>query len=134
MNHKSIFRALVFLLLVGPLQVQQVFACGMMDAIFVDCCCEDNNCSADSDSSNAIATENQCCEVSIQLSINIDANSEIDVIKPAEIRSDVDPPAEIVFATALWVEPIRFTDSSNLYSTPSYRAGTTYLITQRLRI
>ena len=134
LNHKSIFHALLFLLLAGPLQAQQVFVCGMMDAIFVDCCCEDNNCSTDSDSSDAVTPENQCCEESIQLSINIDANSEIDVLKPAEIRSDVDPPVEIVFAAAQWVEPIRFTETSNFYTNPPYRAGTTYLITQRLRI
>ena len=133
-NQKSIFHALVFLLLVGPLQAQQVFVCGMMDAIFADCCCENNNCSPDSDSSDAITPENQCCEESIQLSINIDANSEIDVLKPVEIRSDVDPPAEVGYATTQWAEPGHFTVTSNLYTNPPCSAGTTYLITQRLRI
>ena len=136
MHRRSINRALVLLLLVGPLQAQQVFACGMMDAVFFDdCCCEDHNHCADSDSSGAITPENQCCEESIQLNFNNDANGELDVIKSVEIRSDVDPPAVIVIASEQWVKPIRFTEISYHYTSPPDNHGSnTYLVTQRLRI
>ena len=136
LNRSTFVRVLIFLLLVAPLQAQQVFACGMLDTIFLDdCCCEDHNDSVDSDSGDAITYDEQCCEKSIQISFNIDANSEIDVLKSVEIRSDVDPPVEVVLATEQWVEPIRFTETSNLYTNPPNRTGSnTYLITQRLRI
>ena len=109
MNRRSIIRALVLLLLVGPLQAQQVFACGMMDAVFLDdCCCEDHNHCADSDSNDVITPENQCCEVSIELGFNDEANCEVEVIKSVEIRSDVDPPVDIVTTRELLVQPVRF--------------------------
>jgi len=135
--HRSpIIRALIFLLLVGPLQAQQVFACGMMDAVFLDdCCCEDHNNCGDSDHSDAITPENQCCEESIQLSFNGEANSNVGVIKSVEIRSDVDPPVAIVFAGEPFVEPVRFTEISYHYTSPPDSQGSnTYLVTQRLRI
>ena len=137
LNHKSIIRALVFLLLVGPLQAQQVFACGMMDATFLDdCCCEDHNNCADADCTDAITTEKvPCCEESIDLSLNYQANETSDVIKSVEIRSDVDPPPAIASVIVQLVEPIRFTVTSDLFTSPPYRPGSnTYLITQRLRI
>lgn len=136
MHRRPIIRALIFLLLVGPLQAQQVFACGMMDAVFLDdCCCEDHNNCEDSDSSDLITPENQCCEVSIELGFNDEANSEVDVIKSVEIRSDVDPPIEIVIANAQWEEPIRIAAISFPYSRPADSQGSnTYLVTQRIRI
>ena len=136
LHHKSIIRALVFLLLVGPLQAQQVFACAMMGAVFLDdCCCEDHNNCADSDSSDEITSENQCCEESIQLSFNNEANSEVDFVKPVEIRSDVDPPVTIVIASEQWVKPIRFAEIGNYYtSSPDNQGSDTYLVTQRIRI
>ena len=132
----TLVRALVFLLLAAPLQSQQVFACSMLDAVFLDdCCCEDHNNSADSDKGDAITVDNQCCEESIQLYFNIDANSEIEVLKSVEIRSDVDPPVDIALAINQWVHPISHTAISALYSnTPNYSGSDTYLVTQRLRI
>lgn len=137
LHRRSIIRALIILLLVGPLQVQQVFACGMMDATFYDdCCCEDHNNCANADCSDAITTENNtCCEESIELNFNNEANEELTVIKSVEIRSNVDPPPAIVFAVEPLVEPIRFLKTSDLYSSPPYSLGSnTHLITQRLRI
>jgi hypothetical protein len=122
---------------VGPLQAQQGFACGMMDTTFYDdCCCDDHNNCADADCSDAISTEkSQCCEESIQLSFNNEANDEVKVIKSVEIRSNVDPPPEIVFAVGQLVEPIRITVASNQYLSPPCNPGSnTYLITKRLRI
>lgn len=135
-HRNTIIRALIFLLLVGPLQAQQVFACGVMDAVFLDdCCCEDHNNCGDSDHSDAITPENQCCEESIQLSFNDEANSDVGVIKSVEIRSDVDPPVAIVFADEPFVEPVRFTEISYHYTSPPDSQGSnTYLVTQRLRI
>ena len=137
MSRRSVIRALLFLLLVGPLQAQQVFVCGMMDVTFFDgCCCEDHNNCSDADCSDAIATENsQCCEESVELTIDNEANEEVNVIKSVEIRSNVDPPLAIVSAIEQLVEPIRFTENSNLYTSPPYSSGSnTYLITKRLRI
>ena len=136
MNRRSIIRALVLLLLVGPLQAQQVFACGMMDEVFLDdCCCEDHNNCENSDSSDALTPENQCCEESIQLSFNDEANSDLGVIKSVEIRSDVDPPVVIVFADELLVESVCFAVISYHYTSPPDSQGSnTYLVTQRLRI
>lgn len=134
---RSVIRALAFLLLVGPLQAQQVFVCGMMDTIFLgDCCCEDHNYCADAGCSDAVTTENnQCCEESIELSFNIGANDEVNVIKSVEIRSNIDPPPIIVFAGEPLVEPIRFTETSYLYTAfPDSPGSNIYLITQRLRI
>ena len=137
LHHISVIRALVFLLLVGPLQAQQVFACGMMDTTFFDdCCCEDHNSCADANCDDAITSENnQCCEESIELNFNKEANEELTVIKSVEIRSNVDPPPAITSTVEQLLEPIRFTESSYLYTNPPDSLGSnTYLITQRLRI
>ena len=134
---RSFIQALVFLILVGPLQAQQVFACGMMDATFYDdCCCEDLNNCANADCSDAITTvNNQCCEESIELTFYNEANEELIVIKSYEIRSNVDPPPAITSVFEQLVEPIRFIETRNLYSSPPcYLGSNTYLITQRLRI
>ena len=135
--HRSpIIRALIFLLLVGPLQAQQVFACGMMDAVFLDdCCCEDHNNCDDSDHSDALTPENQCCEESIQLSFNDGSNCDVSIAKSVEIRSDVDPPVVIVFTDQPFVERIRFAEIRYHYTSPPDTQGSnTYLVTQRLRI
>ncbi len=137
LHRRLIIRALIFLLLAGPLQVQQVFACGMMDAIFLDdCCCEDHNRCTDSDCGDVITTgNNPCCEESIELNFNNEANEELAVIKSVEIRSDVDPPPVNVFAAEQFAEPIRITVTNDLYSNSPFNLGSnTYLITQRLRI
>lgn len=136
-NRISVIRVLVFLLLVGSLQAQQVFACGMMDATFFDdCCCENHNNCADADCSDAITTENnQCCEETVELNFNNEANNELTVIKSVEIRSNVDPPPAITSLIKQLVEPVRFTETSYRYTNPPDKLGSnTYLITQRLRI
>ncbi len=136
MHHRPIIRALIFLLLVGPLQVQQVFACGMMDAVFLDkCCCDDHNLCTDTDSSDSIISEYQCCEESIQLGFDDEAISDAGVIKSVEIRSDVDPPIEIIIASEQWQAPIRVTAISFHRTLPVDSPGSdTYLITRRIRI
>ncbi len=136
MHRRPIIRTLIFLLLAGPLQAQQMFACGMMDAVFLDeCCCEDHNHCSDSDSSDALTPENQCCEVSIELGFSDEINGETGVIKSVEIRSDVDPPVAILIASEQWVNPIRFAEINNYYTSPPDSQGSnTYLVTRRLRI
>ncbi len=134
---RSVVRALIFLLLVGPLQVQQVFACGMMDATFLnDCCCEEHNNCADADCNDAIATENvPCCEEAVELNFSYQANGTLNVIKSIEIRLDVDLPPAVIFAVKQMVKPIRVTVTGYQFlSFPSSPGSTTYLITQRIRI
>ena len=133
----SVVRALVFLLLVTPLQAQQVFACGMMGTTFFDdCCCEHHNNCADADCSDATSTEtNQCCKQSVELNISNEMTEDLIVIKSLEIRSNIDPPPAITFTLEQLVEPVRFTEISYLHTTlPGNLGSNTYFITQRLRI
>lgn len=135
-HRRSFIQALVFLLLVGPLQAQQIYSCGMMDAVFLDdCCCEDHNHCSESDSSDELTPKNQCCEKSIQLTFNDDANSDVSIVKSVEVRSDVDPPAEVVIAEEQWEEPIPIKAIRFHYIRLSDSQGSkTYLVTQRIRI
>lgn len=133
---RSVIQALMFLLLAGQLQVQHVFACGMMDAISLDdCCCEDHSNCADADCGDAMITgEVPCCEEAIVINFNHQANETLNVIKSIEIRSDVDSPT-VIFAVKQMVEPNCVAVAGAQYlSFPSNLGSTTYLITQRIRI
>ena len=134
---KHITRVLVFLLLAGPVQAQQVFQCSMMDSTFYDnCCCDDHGNCADSNCDQATDLNNTaCCDTSVELNLDNDAVDISKAIKSLEIRSGIDPPAKV-----LPVHGVLLASSNTLLilailQRQSHLAGTdTYLITQRLRI
>ena len=137
LHRRSIFQTLLLLLLIGPLEAQQLFVCEMMGTTFLnDCCCEEHKNCADANCSDAITTEsNTCCEVSIELNTNHEAYDELTVIKSVEVRSNVDPPPVIIYAVKQLAEPVCIIATRDEYSSLPYKLGTnTYLTTQRLRI
>lgn len=122
---------LALLLVVGPLQAQVLFDCGMMGVMIEECCCDDLD--GAKDQSVARADVNPCCEQVVEVRADPDAP---DVVKPVEVRSDVDPPTSIVSCSFV-LSPsvivhhlnIQWDDHSQLAS-----GRQTYLTTQRLRI
>ncbi len=145
MNHRNTYtlRTFMFLLLlaVGPLQAQAVFACAMMDMpVHQSCCCDDHRaddaCGGSDGDSNLMPSKNPCCERTIQVSVDEDSKEDNPIAKPAEVRSDVDPPQTSA------IPPVDFallTQRPQLaaYTPPppaSLSGSRTYLVTQRLRI
>lgn len=136
-HYKFIIQALIILLLVGPLQAQQVFQCDMMDAAFYDdCCCDDHNNCTDSDC-DKVEDSNKipCCDEAVELSIN-DKTADISkAIKSLEFRTGIDPPAQIILKQN---NLLQLSDTFTFQTYPKiliHHAGSdTYLITQRLRI
>lgn len=124
---------IVGVLIVGPLQAQSVFACAMMDEVMHECCCVGQK--PDHDSA-VDANTDPCCEHSVTISIDEEARQNAPPVKPAEVRSDVDPPSCIVAPiTEFDLLPQRVAFRVDL-SPPDlcYSLADTYLITQRLRI
>jgi len=131
---------LAFLLAVGPLQAQIVYACTIMGTVLQDrCCCDDaEDCTArDCDDSYPSNQDDSCC---VQTVILTNDGKVLQPVLPAEqkseIKSDVDPPASTALYTELTI-PLRVLAAGLIFS-PSpdpMRAGTqTYLKTQRLRL
>jgi hypothetical protein len=136
---RSFIRCLPLLLMlaIGPVHAQTLFACAMMDMVVHEtCCCDDHDAYAGSDCDDAMATENgSCCEKSVELSIDQGSDQTAAISKPAEVRSDVDPPAATLVATTYAapvcgaaVIPCQRADSAH------QPGSQTYLVTQRLRI
>ncbi len=120
------------MLIVGSVQAQVSFFCGMMDTVIHDdCCC------ADTDVDEMMVTDVEpCCEKSVELGIDATSDQAQTSIKPIQFESDVDPPATIT--SAVEVSP-QFLDHASIFGVNhtgiSHTAGSsTYLITQRLRI
>lgn len=140
-SNPSLARLLLVLgvLIVGPLQAQSVFACPMMDEVMDECCCighkTDKDC-ANADCDGAVDTDTDpCCDRSVTISIDEEARQDAPIVRPVEVRSDVDPPAGIVpTITEFSLPPQRV--ALRLHSPPDlcYSRSDTYLITQRLRI
>jgi hypothetical protein len=132
---------LLFVLVVGPLQVQSVFACPMMDEVMHgECCCvghkADEDC-VNADCAGAVdATTDPCCERSVSISIDEEARQDAPIIKSVEVRSDVDPPTGIVATLPDFdLLPRRVAHRVDFSPSDSFKSGSdTYLITQRLRI
>lgn len=134
---RYVVQALIILLLVGPLQAQQIFQCNMMDATFYDdCCCDDHNNCADSDcDEEAVTNEIPCCDTSIELSLNDEAVDISKAIKSLEFRTGIDPPAQIILQQNNLFQlnyALVFQTYPKVLIHPS--GSDTYLITQRLRI
>lgn len=132
---------LLFILVVGPLQVQSVFACPMMDEVMHgECCCvghkADEDC-VNADCAGAVhAITDPCCERSVTISIDEEARQDAPIVKPVEVRSDVDPPTGIVPIIPDFVLlPSRVARLLEFSPPDPFKSGSdTYLITQRLRI
>ena len=132
---------LLLMMTVGSLQSKTVFACAIMDAVMLDECCCDNH-EADKDcvdsSCNAMLDPGQgsCCDRSTEVGINEDSLQDSPVVKPVEIRSDVDPPLAIIDYSFDTLVPLNSTVALVIHSQPDtgLSSADTYLITQRLRI
>lgn len=122
---------LVLMLVAGPLQAQTLFTCAMMDAVMEDCCCDEM------DSRDALeSTSEPCCEKSVELRFDPASDETSVVIKPIEVRSDVDPPPAIPLEAIVSLPVDRFVVIVPHCALRSAQdPGTdTYLVTQRLRI
>lgn len=132
---------LLLVLVVGPLQAQTVFACAMMDTVMHgECCCEDHEVNEDCLDSDGDATlefsPGPCCERSVEVSIDEDARQDSPVVKPVEVRSDVDPPQAIITSSDALIPPQSVVAPGVFQPLPiaGQSGSRTYLITQRLRI
>ena len=145
MNYRvpSFLLALLFLLMmtIGSLQPKTVFACAMMDMVILyECCCDGHRTDKDCvDSSCDVMLESNrgpCCEQSVEISINEDTRQDSPLVKPVEIRSDVDPPQAIIVNFFDILVPPHSAVALVVHSQPiaGLSGSDTYLITQRLRI
>lgn len=144
MNHRDplYLRALLLLLLaVGPLQAQTIYACAMMDMVVHDrCCCEAAKFEDDRANPDCNATlessEKPCCERSVEVSVDQEAGQDTLTVKPAEVRSDVDPPQALVSSFDALFPPRPFPTRGVADRLPGtgQSGSDTYLLTQRLRI
>lgn len=131
---------LILIVAAGPLHAQTVFACSMMDMVMEECCCDDHRIGKgciDSDCDAAVGpSEEPCCEQSVEVQVDEDAREDARIVKPLEIRSDVDPPHAIVASFDMIAAPQERSALVVYQPRPIARSsGTdTYLITQRLRI
>jgi len=141
-RNPSSLRTFLFLLLlaIGPLQAQAVFACTVMDMpVHDNCCCDehksDDSCGNADCHPNLKPGENPCCERNLQVSVNEDVKEDTPVVKPAEVRSDVDPPPAIAVPFDTQIAPRPLLALLHPIPPPAALPGSrTYLITQRLRI
>lgn len=129
---------LAFLLIAGPMQVEAVFACAMMDVVMHgECCCEEPGACIQSrcGDSEATAGESRCCEHSVTLTYDAERNDDNPSVRQGVIRSGLDPPDPAVLP-APWPA---FLAPSTVQLRPFYSARPppdglpVYLLTQRLR-
>jgi hypothetical protein len=122
---------LALLLVAGPLQAQVLFDCGMMGVMLEECCCDDLDGAKDHTVSHVEA--NPCCEQVVEVRADPDAP---DVVKPVEVRSDVDPPTSIVSCSFVLSPSVVFRHLNVQWDDHSQLAAgrQAYLTTQRLRI
>ncbi len=142
-NSPSTARAVLLLLIlvVGPLKAQSVFACAMMDEVrHGECCCvgppSDEDC-ADAGCDGVLNSNDEpCCERSVEVTLDDEARQDAPIIKPVEVRSDVDPPTPIVTSFDTLEPTVSCLTVSSSLSLPDVgpSGSDTYLITQRLRI
>ena len=120
------------MLVVGSVQAQASYYCGMMDTVIhEDCCC------ADAGVDDMMVTDGEpCCEKSVALTIDSTADQVQSQTKPIKFESDVDPPDIFTSVVEYLPQTIYRASLSNVMRTAkSQSAGSaTYLITQRLRI
>ena len=120
------------MLIVGSVQAQVSYYCGMMDTIIHDdCCC------GDASVDDMMVTDSEpCCEKSVELIIDAATDQAQPQTKPIKFESDVDPPDPPVFTIEFQMPGPDATSSSgvNQAGIVDLADCATYLITQRLRI
>ena len=133
--------SLLLALLVGQVQAQSVFMCAMIDEVVRgECCCATqataDHCGDSGCSGQADEQSERCCEQSVELSFDPDAEDGQPVAKSFELRTGVDPPPAAVGSIALHA----LTPTRSPIAVPALPSDAhlirsdTYLITQRLRI
>jgi hypothetical protein len=140
LNRKSTQAVLLgLMLIVGSVQADVSYFCGVMnsgmemaDAVMDDACC-----CTDFDDQQIMADESDpCCDVSVNLLVEAEANAAQVTPKPIKLESDVDPPD--VFAPTF--EPLSLSTDTSVVSVClvaasfSSNGSAIYLTTQRLRI
>lgn len=119
------------------LQVQTVFACQMMDhsGPIEHCCCDDD--------ASPMAIENnqhdamQCCEVSINVSMDVESDEIEPVVRTSHSSLDPPPITVVFLLAALWPEVTQVSQPPVLWdleSKPAHPGTSTWLSTSRLRI
>ena len=136
-RNPSLARVLFVLsvLIVGPLQAHTVFHCAMMDEVMLECCCIAS--ASNEDGEEALDSKDDlCCERLLAIAYDVEASQDTLIAKPAEVRSDVDPPSSIAVNISEYdLLSWRAEQRGNYRSTKfSQSASKTYLVTQRLRI
>lgn len=132
---KQLVRAVLIglMLIVGSVQADVSYLCGMMDTvIYDDCCCAD----AGMDDMMVANSDQPCCEKSVALSIDVTTDQAQSQVKPIKFESDVDPPDIITFAVEYSPQIMNRASKSSVRRTSILltSGSATYLLTQRLRI
>ena len=132
---KQLVRAVLIglMLIMGSVQADVSYFCGMMDmVIHDDCCCAD----AGMDDMMAADSDQPCCEKSVALSIDAATDQAQSQTKPIKFESDVDPPDNIAFAVENSPQIINRAAIISIQRIATSHTGgsETYLLTQRLRI
>lgn len=132
---------MLLLLAVGPLQAQTIYACAMMDTVVQDgCCCEapeiEDDCANPDCNTTLESSENRCCERSVNVTVDQEAGQDTLTVKPAEVRSDVDPPQALVCSSDALCprRPLPTQGVAGRLPDTGQSGSDTWLLTQRLRI
>lgn len=129
---------LAFLLVAGPMQVEAVFACAMMDVVMHgECCCEEPGAGIQSDcgDSHATAGESRCCDRSVTLNYDAERNDDNPGARQGVIRSGLDPPDPAILPDPWPASPAPSTVQLRPFSSAGLPPDgpPVYLLTQRLR-
>lgn len=131
---------LILIVAIGPLQAQIVYACSMMDSVMTECCCDHHRIGEEHIGSDFDAAaepgEEPCCEQSVEVQVDEDVRQDTQIVKPSELRSDVNPPQTIIISLSVIAAPQK-PSAFVVYQSRSctHSPGTdTFLITHRLRI
>ena len=130
---------LLLLVVVGPLQVQALFACAMMDTVVDNCCCvgdarDDGYRADDGDSSDANLAADYCCDSLPSVKLDAEDRPDAALFKAGEVRSDVDPPLVSVRDLFQYQQSPAANTARCSFPQPCDFGSELYLTTQRLRI
>ena len=120
------------MLVVGSVQAQVSYSCGMMDmVIHDDCCCADFEYD-----DTQITDSERCCDKTVELGVDTNSDQAQSTTKPIKFDSDVDPPtaAFCAFYYSLQLQDAAEISCVDQAKTIHSAGSATYLNTQRLRI